>query len=114
MEMLRELFANAGDAYRLKRDYYLLTSCVGFVALGVALLIMSFEHKLLTPLNDILAIVLFIGSIPFVFYVSALCVAGIFGIVMVRLNRFTPDEAWFYASRSRYPSHWYKDYEAKG
>jgi hypothetical protein len=106
-----ELLANAKSTYRLKPRYYWLTTGVGLAAvtLGCALLCVIFAAICSSPhVNSVFGIALFFASIPFVFYAAGVCVAGIFGAVLIYLQHFTLLDAINYALISRYPRHWFK------
>jgi len=109
MSYFQEFLTNAERTYQLKPAYYWLTTTVGVVAVAVACWFMALVHALLTPLaNTVFAIPLFLLSLPFVVYTACVCVAGIFGAVMVYLQKFTLSDAVHYALLSRYPKHWFK------
>ncbi len=111
MELIQELLSNASATYQLKQRYYWLTTLVGLAAVAFAIGLLLLTAKVFSLLNSSAAIMLFIVAIPFVFYLAGILVAGTFGLIMVWLKQFTPDEAWYYALRSRYPARWFRNAE---
>jgi len=109
MNLLREFTANAKATYRLKPRYYWLTTCVGFTAVAMAIAGVCVVGQVCFRIGGAVGIAMLFTSIPAIFYLSAVCVAGIFGASMVCLNRFTSTEAFYYAFFSRYPHRWFRD-----
>lgn len=113
MNFFRELNANCANTHRLKPGYYWLTTSVGLAAVALSCWFMFVVHTLLTPLTNtalgtVFAVAIFFLSIPLVIYAGAVCVAGVFGAVMVYLTQFTRSDAVHYALLGRYPKHWLK------
>jgi hypothetical protein len=108
MNLFREFIANAKATYRLKPFYYWLTTCVGLVAVALALVGVCAVGLTWSIIGGAVGIVLLFASIPFIFYLSAVFVAGIFASLMFLSSQFTSTEAFYYAFFSRYPHHWFR------
>jgi len=112
-DFMRELNYNVAATYRLKPGYYWLTTCVGFVIVGVALIPIGIAGLALSPFTSNAAPILLLVAMPLIIVLTTLLVAGGFGQVMVSWGVFSPTDAWYYATRSRYPLHWFKDQDAE-
>ena len=119
MNLLRELAHAFEETRRLRPNFYILASAVGFVGCGVGIAVTYFAGMLLgaamgidanAPLRNqasgFACLALFLAFIPIAIYVGIVAVAGSFATVMVLLGRFTTNEALRYAFLSRYPRNW--------
>jgi hypothetical protein len=118
----RGLLRNWSATGRLEPRYYWLTGCVGLIggslgAVGFTLLAtnelsrflgISPDAPLLSQPNGSLWLVAFAVGFLLAVYAGAALVAGVVGIIMVRLGKCTATEALHYALFSRYPESWLK------
>nr|AAP32752.1 unknown [uncultured bacterium] len=121
MNFFRELVQNASATYQLQPRYYWLTTLVGFAIVAVGLLFLfaagsALAEALHLPMDTpakldprgkwwMAGLLL---AIPVCFYASTLLVAGAFALVMVALGKFSLNDAFYYATRSRYPASWFR------
>jgi hypothetical protein len=121
-----EFFANAHAASRLKPKFYWMTTAVGALVcatgLGVLVLVSGLVESLLGI--DLDASIresrhaslwgwLFIVAIPFAVWAAMPPVAWACGHLMARMGYMEKSDIKYYALRSRYPAHWFKDGQNK-
>ncbi|MEM8929680.1 MAG: hypothetical protein AAGE94_00805 [Acidobacteriota bacterium] len=126
MRAFRRLKQSIADTDRLQRRFYRTTTLVGLVASAIATVIVSIiayrAHVVLEigvlPTESMAWggqlgrfgtwIGIAFASIPIVFYLSMVAVAGSFAGAQVIRGTFTRREAVAYALFSEYPSHWFE------
>ena len=121
MHFFRELVQNANATYKLQPRFHWLTALVGFAAVALGLLFLFFVGGTLAELlhlpmdapakldaNGKWWIAGLLLAIPICFCASTLAVAGSFALAMVALGKFSLNDAFYYATRSRYPASWFK------
>ena len=116
MNPFREILQNANATYRLQRRYYWLTTVVGIGAIAVGIPLAFFVGKTLAvfthgPIQaeagNIIRGLLFIASIPVLFYLCGVAVASLVSLILIRRRVLSPAEAKHYALLSRYPTRWF-------
>jgi hypothetical protein len=122
MNAISEFFANAQATSKLKPKFYWTTSAVGLLVclagLGVVYLVsvvsegvlnLDFDSSIRESENGTLWAWLFIAAIPISILIVMAPVAWVCGVVLVRIGYMKKEEVKYYALRSRYPAHWFKE-----
>jgi hypothetical protein len=125
MNPLSEFFENAQATSQLAPKFYWLTSAVGILVCLVAAAVMYVSAFALgavlglepdDPIREspegILWAVLFLLAIPLSVAFAMIPLAWFCGLLLVRMGYMRPEEVKYYALRSRYPKHWYKNQHA--
>ena len=122
MNAFAEFFANAQATSQLKPRYYWITSVVSMLVvvggMGVMLVAAVGLAAVLnvdldapvrdTPNGDLWSI-LFLIAIPLSIAAAMVPIAWTCGLVLVRLGYMDKKDVKYYALRSRYPVHWFKE-----
>ncbi len=120
VRFLREFQQALRETPHLKRRYYILSTVVGLVGVGIALglfflpatylLGSVLEIPMNAPINRYengsLMLVGVLLLIPTSIYAGCAIVAGLVGIAMALLGKMTVQEACEYALYFRHPRHW--------
>lgn len=122
MNAFTEFLANAQATSQLKPRYYWTTSVVGILVvaggIGVmfvaaaglaALLNVDLDAPVRDSTNGNLWSILFLLVIPLSIAVAMVPIAWICGLVLVRIGYMEQEDVKYYALRSRYPAHWFKE-----
>ncbi len=123
MNAVAEILANARATSELKPKFYRATSVVGMLAAvtGIALMYLvavllaamlglKFDSPVRESTGGLVWAGLFLAAMPFCFFAAMVPVAWLCSYVLVRLGYMAEKDRKFYALRSRYPAHWYKEH----
>lgn len=120
MSYIRRLLINVSVTYRLKKQYYCLTSIIGLWAVALVLglwylfsLRLSDLFNVNAPVNGVMDGVLMVLALWLLFviclFIGVILVAGTFSIYMIITNRFSKKEAFEYVIYSEYPKRWFPE-----
>jgi hypothetical protein len=123
MNAIAEIFANARASSRLKPKFHRATSVVGMLATfaGIAFMYLvaialaaalglDFDAPVRESTGGLLWVGLFLAAIPLCFFLAMIPVAWLCGHVLFRIGYMEREDIKYYALRSRYPRHWFKEH----
>jgi hypothetical protein len=125
MNIFSRIMRNAQVVNRLKKKYYNITSTVGVLAVAVGLSIMVALPKIIAPLLGIdldadynlegqlltISIIFLLGITYLILclYIGLVLTAGLFSLIMFKLEKLSKQEAINYALYSDYPEYWFRE-----